>query len=43
MTARYAHLARESVREAAARIAASIGEDIWSRPDSYEVSTDCGI
>ena len=27
-TARYAHLARESVKEAAARIAASIGEDI---------------
>ena len=27
-TARYAHLARESVREAAGRIAASIGEDV---------------
>ena len=29
-TARYAHLAEESVRESAARIAASIGEDILS-------------
>ena len=31
-TARYAHLARESVKEAAARIAASIGEDILRDP-----------
>ena len=30
-TARYAHLARESVKEAAARIAASIGEDVLGR------------
>ena len=30
-TARYAHLARESVKEAAARIAASIGEDVLRR------------
>ena len=30
-TARYAHLARESVKEAAARIAASIGEDTLCR------------
>lgn len=30
-TARYAHLARESVKEAAARTAASIGEDILRR------------
>ena len=43
-TARYAHLARDSVKDSAARIAASIGEDIlgergrnssakpWNRP-----------
>ncbi len=30
-TARYAHLARDSVKEAAARIASSIGEDIMRR------------
>ena len=30
-TARYAHLARESVKEAATRIAASIGEDVLRR------------
>ena len=29
-TARYAHLAEESVRESAARIAACIGDDILS-------------
>ena len=28
-TARYAHLARDSVKESAARVAASIGSDLW--------------
>ena len=29
-TARYAHLARDSVKESAARVAASIGSDLWA-------------
>ena len=29
-TARYAHLARDSVKESAARVAASIGLDLWA-------------
>ncbi len=31
-TARYAHLARDSVRESAGRVAASIGADLWGEP-----------
>ena len=37
-TARYAHLARESVKEAAARIAASIGEDVLGRNAGQETA-----
>ena len=36
-TARYAHLARDSVKESAVRVAASIGEDILSE-DSFAPS-----
>ena len=38
-TARYAHLARESVKEAAARIAASIGEDILGGGKHHEMQS----
>ena len=37
-TARYAHLARDSVQEAAARVAASIGTDIL--PEGSAMSID---
>ena len=37
-TARYAHLARDSVHESAARVAASIGADI--RPESSAKGID---
>ena len=39
-TARYAHLAQDSVKEAAARIAASIGADISSRSVLERTRTD---
>lgn len=38
-TARYAHLARESVKEAAARTAASIGEDVLRGGNLHELQS----
>ena len=38
-TARYAHLARESVKESAARVAASIGADLRADPPGMRVPT----
>ena len=36
-TARYAHLARDSIQTAASRITGSIGEDLLSEPDEDAV------
>ena len=37
-TARYAHLARDSVKESAAKVAASIGEDLYRHREAVEAA-----
>ena len=37
-TARYAHLARDSVKESAARVAASIGADMYKNRELVEIT-----